>query len=775
MAFLLLLTTAAAAATPPLIRDLKPRGAQRGAAVQLVIRGDGLTPGARIETTIPGSATPLVPATTAMRPNTELVWLVELRKDAPAGLYPVRVITEGGLSNVALFAVGMLPEVEEKEKDTPKPGNGTIERAEAVPAPVVVNGELTGPDVDVYRIDAKSGERLVFEVEARRAGSAIDPVIEVLDVGGHVLAKNDDAPAIGVDARTEVSFAKAGPYFVRVHDSKFSEQAQRFYRLKIGAYSYADAIFPLGGRRGQEVEFTFSGGNLAAPVAVRKKLDGSGPLALVGLPESASLPFMVAIGDQPEAPESAALQPGTLVNGRIEKPGEVDKYKLAVTPGQNWIVELTAAELGVSPLDALITVYGPDGKKLFSRDDLASADPALPFKAPEGVSEVTVAVEDLLGRGGPAFGYRLEARQEVPDFVAEVTAPVINIPAGGTAAIPVTVQRRGYEGPLHLRVEGVPEGVRVAGGHVPSEAAAQSPFTDNMGFRAARGLLTLTAPAEMPVQALRLNVLAEAEIDGHKVVRAARMPGMVVGVRGTRQKPFTAPWLDAALPAAIAGPLPVSLTVPVGQVRISQGFEYEARYAVKRQAGVRLSDRVRQRVTGAVGNLRLNKGGPSKSPDAGSILMATNFASPVGRFDMVWESEAEIDGRTVPITSPAVEFEIVQGYDIALASSLIDFRPGEPFAIRGRVHREPTFEGALVRVQTEDLPEGVKCAPAEVPEDRSEFALTCEAGKASGGGTYEIRISSVAPNVGRRAKDDYKIPALAVKLTTAKAMQAEVR
>src|SRR6185369_17584962 len=150
--------------------------------VQLAVRGDGLTASTKVQSSIPGAVSRLV----TKNPG-EVAVLVEVAKDAHPGLYPLRVINEDGLSNVMLFAVGIFPEVEEKEILQPKPGNGTIETAEAVPVPVIVNGTLTAADIDVYSFNAKAGEKLVFEVEARRAGSAIDPHLEVLDAAGKVL------------------------------------------------------------------------------------------------------------------------------------------------------------------------------------------------------------------------------------------------------------------------------------------------------------------------------------------------------------------------------------------------------------------------------------------------------------------------------------------------------------------------------------------------------------------------------------------------------------
>ena len=52
---------------------------------------------------------------------------------------------------------------------------------------------------DFYRVSGKAGEHRVFEVEARRCGSAIDPVLEIVKIAkGELLTRDEDAPGIGV-------------------------------------------------------------------------------------------------------------------------------------------------------------------------------------------------------------------------------------------------------------------------------------------------------------------------------------------------------------------------------------------------------------------------------------------------------------------------------------------------------------------------------------------------------------------------------------------------
>ncbi len=680
MKCLSLLLAAATLQAAPAIRDIQPRGAQRGKTFTLYLRGEGLTQGAQVKSTLPAgfsqltlSKDPLSEFGGMTRPNTVLPFMVSLKADTPVGFYPIRVVTPDGISNAVLFSVGDLPEVEEIESKNPKQPNNFPQEAQKVPVPSVINGTLEGPDVDNYTFTAKAGQKLVFEVEARQAGSAIDPAIEIFDSTGRELARNDDAPGLGVDSRVEVTFPKAGEYRVQIHDSKFSEQAQNFYRLKIGSYQYADAIFPLGWRRGETTEVTLSGGNLPAPVKAPVDLHTQSGFVSVRLPGSPSAPFLFAVSDQPEviAPDSgeSALTEGAIVNGRIAKPGKIDRYHVAVEPGQKWLFEVEAASLGTSQLDPILTLYDASGKKLPLGEDGKDngIDSVLPFKVPAGVKELTLAVEDLLGRGGNLFAYRLKAQQQEPDFSVELSTPFVNVPLGGTASVVCQVLRRGYTGAVRLTVPNLPPGFHLAGGHIAADAAAQN--FNNAARRVASGTLTLTADADLKPQTLELSVVGVGETPDGVIRRTARGPGLITAVRGDRQKPFTATWLDMQLPMATTAALPVTIEVPTPQVRLAQGFEYIIDYRVRRKEGAKLIGKVAQTVTSTVGNLRILKGAESKSPDAGSAILATNFATPITQFDMIVSAQAEVDGKPVTVIAPALEFEIVPGYTIKLANS----------------------------------------------------------------------------------------------------------
>jgi hypothetical protein len=753
------------------LQELSPRGAQRGKSFTLYLRGEGLLQNARVETTLPASFSrltlskdPTSPSGRVMRADTMLPFLVSLKADAPLGVYPIRVVTDSGISNVLLFSVGGLPEVEEAEAADPRQSNDLPANAQKISPPVLVNGKLTGPDVDNYSFHAAAGQKLVFEVEARRAGSAIDPAIEIYDAAGHEIARNDDAPSLGVDSRVEVTFPKAGEYRVAVHDSKFSSQEQNFYRLKIAKFDYADSIFPLGGP--MDTEVTLSGGNLAKPVRV--KAAGS----WVSVPGSLALPLPFARSDKPELQAPVDTLPeGKVVNGRIVKAGAIDHYRMPVEPGQKWMFEITAATLGTSRLDAILTAYDKDGKKLASADDGSGFDPMLPFTVPDGVHEVMLAVEDLLGRGGEAYGYRLEARHQQPDFVASLLTPFVNVPAGGTARINVLIQRRGYPGDLRVTIPNLPAGFKVAGGHVAVEAAAQDYRDFKPGTRSAVASLSITAPADAKPQSVDLRVLAEAHTPDGDIRRWAGGPGLITAVRGDKQKPFTAPWLGMQLPMAVTDPSPLTVVAATPIAHFAQGYEFEMKYEVVRTGAAKAPVRVTTPILSSVGNLRILKGG-GKNADKGSFMLDTNFATPFSLFDMAFDVSTEIDGKAVTISGPIMEIEVAPGYQVRLSRREIDLAPGGTIEIPGTIYREPTFEGGLVKLQAEDLPDHVTCAPVEVAADAQNFKLSCTAGADTKAGKFPIRISSVAPDTGRKAKADYKIPDLEATLQIGKSRLA---
>jgi len=659
-------------AAGPVLTELRPRGAKKGSTVTLTLVGANLDQGTEILTTLPATFTPLTPGMKG------IPYLLELKEDAAAGTYPVRVKTAHGISNILLFTVGEFPEIESK-------AGSTIATAQAVTAvPVTINGRLAGADRNDFKVAAKAGQRLVFEVEARRCGSAIDPALTLFDAAGKRMAHNEDAPGIGVDSRLDYTFARDGEYILQVNDARFSKQEQNFYRLKIGVYNYPEGIFPLGGKRGEKVALEFASN--AGPVRTEVKLPEQGDFTTVAMPGSPALPFRFALSEYPElrTPVAGALPVPAVVNGRIEKPAQVDRFTMKVTPGESLMFETQSRELGASMLDALITIRDGKGAKLASAGDVAppddvfslqtgnrtSNDPYLGFKVPAGVTEIAVSVEDIAQRGGPGFGYRMTVKKQAEDFRLNASPAYVNVPRGGTVQVVVNADRRGYDGPIHARIPNLPKGWTSEGGFIAAETV------DSTGARSfsRRGVLTLTASKDAEMPTAELAVIGEGKLeDGTRIERRAAGAGMVVDVAsGTglpdaassdRQKPFTAPWLGMALPISMTDAPSATLEVAfVDRTAMEQGDAYNFKWKIEtKNPGIPMPAAINADAPGLRDIRVINMKATQKGAATGTFTITTTKATTLARYDLIASAVLMVNGVRETIMARAITFDVVEG------------------------------------------------------------------------------------------------------------------
>ena len=776
-------------AAGPELTNLNPPGGQRGTAIKLTLQGYGLTGETKILSNMPGSFTRLTPDNAGKMAGRRLPFLVEIRPDAPIGLYPIRVETQDGISNILLFSVGAFPEITEAESedDETENANDGPESAQALKTPVIVNGTLEGAERDMYRISAQAGDRVVFEVEARRAGSALDPALHIFDAEGRPIGRNNDARGLGVDPRLAVVFEKAGDYFVEVYDARFSEQDRNFYRLKIAEFAFAEALFPLGWQRGGEVEVELSGGNLSAPVNVRPdiaNLPDKAGFAEVRVPGApGALPMRFLVGDGPETMEpdltpsgTAALEPNTVINGRISQPGEKDRYRLAVSPGENWFIELQSAELGTSELYGTLELYDAQGEPVAEAGYEEGAQdpnvvraryrpnsrPAIALEIPSVIDELIVEVADLLGHGGAGYGYRLAARPQPPDFLLTLDTPFINIPLNGSALVTVTAERRGFSKPIQLSIHDAPDDLMVEGGFILAESDT---FRTLRKFQ--KGILTITPKPGAKRRKLDLSVWGEAVADDGTVIRRrARGPGMVTAVSGRNQKAFTAPWLDLELPAAVRPRLPAVLEVLTPRhVRLGPGTTHEVKWSFQsREDDIEPPEEVK--FAGSTGGQVLATLPEEKDTrnDRGTIVVRTTERTTVAKVDVALSGQVKINGREETIYSPTIRFDIVQGYSIEPAAEVTSIRPGGTAELAGVLRREPEFTSA-VTLAAQNLPLGVECEPLDLSPKENEFRLPCDAEKTTAPGDYEIELISRSTLAGpRETRVPYTIGPLRMRM-----------
>ncbi len=750
LAVLIPFSVALAVSAPPMIERLEPWGAQRGSAVRLTLVGQALDATVQLETTLPA-------AVTRLSKNADSVdgpsFLVEIPENSAIGRYPIRVRTEDGISNVLLFAVGEFPEVAEDESGAIEPNglNDKLESAQVVKPPTTVQGRLIGPDRDYYQFHADAGQRLVFEADARRSGSGVDPHIAVVDMKGRTLARSSDASGLGADARTEVRFDQEGDYYVWIRDERFSLQAADFYRLTIAEYDYPSGVFPLGWRRGEEVEVEFFGGSLAAPqlttIQVPDNVRFATRISAPGGP--ADLPFIVS--DFPETIEPGGaektLPAGVVVNGRIAEAGEVDTYRLYVSKGENWAFELISAEAAASQLYGVLIIQDQDGKTLaragtYEGDEnlfriiytgQTGSSAYLNFAIPEGVTQLTLTVEDLLGRGGPGFSYRLSANQQPPDFLLSLNTPYVNVPKSGTAQVIVTAERRGYDGQIDITIPNAPEGILVEGGRIAPYARADSAPT-----RFERSVLTLTAKPGVEAGRFELDVIAQARLgDGTLIERKAEMPGLVTPITG--DQPARADWMGASLAAAIAPEEPGALEflTPRKLRVVFGGKQHTVRWKFTPRGSARLAKAVE--VPRNAGTVRLRETKENSKRDQGEFQLFAHERTGLGPSDFQFQAEVSDGGRTTTVYSQPMVIDVVPGYSIDPPAEPIRISAGRDLKLSGDLRRDPEFPHP-VTVRVENLPLGVECAEATLTPGDARYALDCKAEMSAQPGEYEVDL-----------------------------------
>lgn len=555
----LLLSLIAFPATLAAAPQLQPLGGQAlqiGATTVLTLTGADLLPAPRLILSVPVAKQELQPGPSP----SQIRVAITLAADVPPGSYALRVATPNGISNAVLVGVDDL---------IPQPFGQPVQRL-----PAAVTSTLGGSDTARITFTGKKGQRIVVEIDARRLGSALDPVLELFTADRRQIAWAMGSPLLGGDARLEAALSADGSYTVDVHDVLYQGAAPGFFRLKVGELRYADLALPLGVQRkaGGKVELI---GNLTGvgsePVsATTDAVFVPAPLPrLTGLTGPA--PALVA-GDDPEVlqgPQPAGkLQEVTApaaINGRLATAGAEDRYKLLVKAGERLRFDVWARRLG-SPLDGVLTITNESGAGLASSDDRPDTiDPGLDFTVPAGVKAVIVGIRDEQGRGGPSFVYRIAVTPLArPDVGLTVLEDRALVPQGGVALLRVQVQRNGFSGPIRLSVPGLPTGITLSAPEIPAGAT--------------EALLSLAAPpSQAPAQLVAKVVGTATDAGGTSYSRTALQP--------TASFSRETPWLRAELGLAVTPAGPFSITWDGGDDKLTLGTVVQLPLRVTRSAG----------------------------------------------------------------------------------------------------------------------------------------------------------------------------------------------
>jgi hypothetical protein len=261
--------------------------------------------------------------------------------------------------------------------------NDTLETAFETYLPTVLAGAIArAGDIDHYKIKVKAGDELVFENQAMRIGSTLQPIMRILGEDQSILREfGYDGGATAT--RFSHRFDKAGTYYLRVSDYESSGRASNFYRILVGKLPVAVSAYPLGIRRHSEKQVALLGYNLGASASLAAKGTpaSTDPDAAIFRPKAPSgdsfTEVKLALGDDPEVEATganttlAAAQAVSLpvtVNGRIGAPSQANLpvehlYRFSAKKGQPVTIEVNARRLG-SELDSLVEILDAKGQPI---------------------------------------------------------------------------------------------------------------------------------------------------------------------------------------------------------------------------------------------------------------------------------------------------------------------------------------------------------------------------------------------------------------------------
>lgn len=493
--------------------------------------------------------------------------VIELDADATTSVGPfgLWLASDDGPSNLVTLVVDDLPLVVESNS------NHALEQAQSMSIPSAVVAQCDGTQLDYFRIACRQGEPLRLEVVAQRLGSAMDPVVRLLDSQGKSLQLFDDMPG-STDCRGIFHPPATGEYTLVVQDNRFSGGSP--YLLRVGDFPllasvspsvmspFSTWVVPCGDQAGVANAISLRpfckssapagawGGSHVVTIPVRRAEGKSSSWIRVG---TSDLPVlgMSESGNQTGLDWHLPVPCG--VSGVFETLKDCDTFILHANAGERLHFRVSTASLGF-PTQLRLRVRDSEGK-LLEQSPVPDGDEWSFSMIPKVTGRLQCDLTELLGRYGDEFAYYLEIRQGSGfdasiKFDANTRERASVESSKGGFAIDVAVERFGYDGPIRFSLANQEGLVGIANPVLPA------------GAKDVR-LYLLTTPDASPLAMSHLRLLAEAA-DFNTAVASRTVSVSNVGL--LRQKaphqPFPYAFQSGGIPVAVVPTQPPYFKVP---------------------------------------------------------------------------------------------------------------------------------------------------------------------------------------------------------------------
>ena len=490
---------------------------------------------------------------------------VTIADDCPIGLVEARVLTRLGVSSPRVFSISAFPEVTQTKPTT------ALETALPLKLDSICNAIMPTRAVNHYRFECDQGQRVVIECAAQGIDSKLKPVLIVADEQGRDLVVQRRGDVIDFTA------PKSGTYVIKVHDLTYKGGPEFFYRLVLRAAAET--------------------GIAAAGPSTRSVSSFSWP--------PPGLPTEPASQEREPNNRLVEAQPIELpcdLSGRFATAADVDMFRFAAKKGEVWWVEVASERLGRPTDPSLIVqriVRDEEGGKSEDVAELSdipspvkvstnhyrydgppyhagSPDIIGKFEVPED-GDYLIRLVDLFGgtRSDPRNVYRMLVRRAAPDFALVAWAMHMELRNGDRNAVSkpialrsgstmplevVAVRRDGFDGPIELFMENLPDGVTARGITIPRG--------EN------RGLMLVTADEGAPDGLSEPTFFGRASIDGQVVTRRCHLASMAWPVTD-HWKEIPSPRLLDSIAVSVSGAEPAPITISPRESKVWETLEGE--------------------------------------------------------------------------------------------------------------------------------------------------------------------------------------------------------
>ena len=712
-------------ASSPRLSIIMPRGVQRGTEAVLTFSGRQLNDAEEIFFYEKGFEVKKIEAVNA----NSIKVTVNIAADCQLGEHTAQVRCKSGVSDYRTFYVGQFPIVDEKEP------NSGFDTPQQISLNQTIRGVVQSEDVDYYVVEAKKGQRLSVEVEAMRLGTYLfDAYIAILNDKRFELATADDTTLVYQDCTASIVVPEDGKYTVMIRESAYGGNGNCRYRLHIGTFPRPKAVFPAGGKLGEEITVKYLGDpktDLTAKVKLpAEKIDQFGLFAQDdgGIAPSANTFRLFEHGNAFEKEPNNDVKtasPAELplaFNGIIEAAGDTDFFRFSAKKGQVYEVECFARRIR-SSLDPVMYLYrASDNRQLASNDDSRGPDSYFRFTVPAD-GEYLLRIRDHLDRGGANFVYRVEFQKITPTLAFSIPRITrygqerqqIVIPRGNRFATLINARRTNFGGELQLDLKNLPQGVKVIADKMPANMTTQP--------------VLFEAAADAPI-AGKLIPLAGRHVDPNTKI-VGRFTNSADLVRGGNNQLFWKKDVNQ-VPIAVIDEAPWHLEIIPPKVPLCRNGSLPLKIKVTRKEGFKEAIRVQFpfRPPGVSTTSAITI--PGDKSEATYPLNA-NGSARLGTFKVYVLGSANVNGELL-VSSQLADLTIAEPYiNLTLDRSAVE--QGQATEMLVKVETKTPFEGTA-KLKLIGLPHKVVTEELEFNKETKELVFKITSDKTSPPGRH---------------------------------------